>query len=100
MGHNRMKLSCGRIWKSGSARTSRRFLEMNTLPKILRYSSLGIALAASGVVYGCSSTSKEVEYLPERARVVQVAPPVVEVPARVVVASPPVVDVPAPVVVA
>ena len=74
---------------------------MNTLPRILRYSSLAIALSVSGVVYGCSSTTKEIDYVPAPAPIVQVAPAIVEVPAPVVVSSPPpVVEVPAPVVVA
>jgi len=73
---------------------------MKTLPRVLSYLSLAISLAASGILYGCSS-SKEVDVVPVPGPVVQIPSPVVEVPAPVVVAAPPpVVQVPAPVVVA
>jgi hypothetical protein len=60
----------------------------------VRYSSLAISLAISSLLYGCFSSTKEVDTVPAPS-------PIVQVPAPVVVAAPaPVVRVPAPVVVA
>ncbi len=73
---------------------------MKTLPRVLTHLSLAISLAASGILYGCSST-KEVDVVPAPAPIVQIPPPIVEAPAPVVVAAPPpVLQDPAPVVVA
>jgi hypothetical protein len=61
-----------------------------------RYSSLAVAIAFSGALCGCISTTRTVETVPEP--MVQVAPstPVAVEPSRVVVASPAPVVVPAP----
>src|ERR1700722_6394999 len=61
-----------------------------------RYSSLAVAIAFSGALCGCISTSRTVETVPEP--IVQTVPstPVVVEPARGVVASPAPVVVPAP----
>src|SRR5271156_207611 len=60
---------------------------MKTLPRVLSYLSLAISLAASGILYGCSS-SKEVDVVPVPGPVVQIPSPVVGGPAPVVVAAP------------
>ena len=73
--------------------------EVKIMRSYVRYSSLAISLAISGFLYGCFSSTKEVDTVPAPAPIVQIPSPVVEVPAPVVVASPPIVQVPAPVVV-
>jgi len=62
---------------------------MKTLKTVLGYSSLAISLAAGGILYGCSTT-KEVDYVPAPAPVVQMTPPpvVVSAPPAMVVAPP------------
>jgi len=58
----------------------------------LRYSSLILSLAVSGVLAGCFTSSKEVDTVPVPA-VVQAPPPaVVQVPAPVIVSPPPPVE--------
>jgi hypothetical protein len=54
----------------------------------VRYSSLVLSLAVSGILSGCFSSSKEVDTVPVPAPVV-LAPPVVQVPAPVVMAPVP-----------
>ncbi len=55
---------------------------------VLRYSSLIMSIAVSGMVAGCFTSSKEVDTVPVPA-VVQAPPPqIVQVPAPVVVAPP------------
>jgi hypothetical protein len=53
----------------------------------VRYSSLILSIAVSGILSGCFSSSKEVDTVPVPAPVVEQAPPaVVQVPAPVVMA--------------
>jgi len=55
----------------------------------VRYSSLILSIAVSGILYGCFSSSKEVDTVPAPAPIVEQAPPpVVEVPAAPVVMAP------------
>jgi hypothetical protein len=70
--------------------------------KYIRDSSVVCSLAMIGILYGCFSSTKEVDTVSTPSPVVEaVPPPVVQVPAPVVVAtSPPAVVAPPPVVVA